>query len=56
MKEGTPDAIAAVIKKAKMEVQEILVSGRVFSYVLLHQIMDDADSLSRLVEKLFSLF
>ena len=56
MKTDTPEAMEAVVEKAKREVNELLASGRVFSYVLLRQIMDDADPLSRLVKELFSLF
>ncbi len=47
MKQGTPQAIAAEVEKAKKEVHEILVSGRVLSYGLLRQIKDDADPLCR---------
>ncbi|XP_034551720.1 uncharacterized protein LOC117821497 isoform X2 [Notolabrus celidotus] len=52
MKHGTPEAIDAEVVKAKMAAQEVLVSGRVFSYVLLHQIVHDADPLNRLIGEL----
>lgn len=55
MKGETPEAMGAVVEKAKKEVTELLASGRVFQYMCLRQIMDDADPLSRLVEELFSL-
>lgn len=44
------EAREAAVKKAKQEVHQILVSGRVFSYGLLRQIQDDADPLSRFVQ------
>ena len=53
MKNSTAEAIEAEVEKAKRDVHELLASGRVFSYVLLRQIMDDADPLSRLVEVFF---
>lgn len=57
MKNSTPEAIDAEVEKAKRDVLELLASGRVFSYVLLCQIVDDADPLGRLVEgKAFQSF
>ena len=55
MKNDTAEAMGAVVEKANMEVNQLLASGRVFSYGLLHQTVDDTDPLSRLVEELFSL-
>ncbi|XP_076579912.1 uncharacterized protein LOC143316080 [Chaetodon auriga] len=52
MKDSTPEAIGAAVEKAKKDVHDLLVSGRVFPYVLLCQILDDADPLSRLTEEL----
>ncbi|XP_076581819.1 uncharacterized protein LOC143317613 [Chaetodon auriga] len=52
MKDSTPEAIGAALEKAKKDVHDLLVSGRVFPYVLLRQILDDADPLSRLTEEL----
>ncbi|XP_076580319.1 uncharacterized protein LOC143316317 [Chaetodon auriga] len=52
MKDSTPEAIGAAVEKAKKDVHDLLVSGRVFPYLLLCQILDDADPLSRLTEEL----
>lgn len=52
MKHDTAEAMEAVVEKAKVDVNQILSSGRVFSYGLLRQILDDANPLSRLIEEL----
>ncbi|XP_055038962.2 uncharacterized protein [Misgurnus anguillicaudatus] len=52
MKKATPKAITSVLDKAKSDVLEILQFGRIFSYDHLHRILNDPDSLSRLIEEL----
>ncbi|KAG7455566.1 hypothetical protein JOB18_000383 [Solea senegalensis] len=52
MKNSPPEAIAAELENAKRGSRELLKEGRVFSYAILRQIMDDADPCSRLIEEL----
>ncbi|XP_028297524.1 uncharacterized protein LOC114459484, partial [Gouania willdenowi] len=52
MKNGTPEAINAVVEKAKKEAHALLVSGRIFNYGRLCQIMADANPLKRMIEEL----
>lgn len=52
MKNSTPEAINAAVEKAKKEAHEVLAFGRVFHYMLLRQIFDDAEPLARMMEEL----
>ncbi|XP_028296774.1 uncharacterized protein LOC114458554 [Gouania willdenowi] len=52
MKNATPEAINAVVEKAKKEAHELLVSGKIFNYGRLCQIMADANPLKRMIEEL----
>ena len=49
MKKGTEDTIASTVAKAKSDFTELLKNGRVFSYLILTEIMADAYPINRLV-------